>query len=83
MCVSILLIDLCLLTFYVITLFLLVFNFHKLLSASKNYVSGILMRNAIRMYYYFRTHFINDMYDKYRKSERRLWKSSDLLLAQV
>lgn len=83
MCVSILLIVLCLVTFYVITLFLLVFNFHKLLSVSKNYVSGILMRNAIRMYYYFRTHFINDMCDKYRKSERRLWKSSDLLLAQV
>lgn len=36
MCVSILLIDLCLVTLYVITLFLLVFNFHKLLSASKN-----------------------------------------------
>ena len=36
MCVSILLIDLCLVTFYVITLFLLVFNFHKLLYASQN-----------------------------------------------
>ena len=81
--VSILLIDLCLVTFYVITLFLLVFNFHKLLSVSKNYVSDVLMRNAIRMYYYFRTHFINDMCDKYRKSERHLWKSSGFLLVQV
>ena len=44
---------------------------------------SIMVRGWTQTNKYSKLHFINDMYDKYRKSERRLWKSSGFLPAQV
>ena len=84
--VSILLIDLCLVTFYVIALFLLLLNSTNLcLPAKITYLTFCCGFRFVCTTIFARifTHFINDMYDKYRKSGRRLWKSSGFLPAQV